>query len=274
LDLHKAPGHTFDTREDKINNIWDKNSLNRKRFLKIWAFIAKRFRDQKNIIYEILNEPIAPQNRLWYDLAEEAIKTIRTIDTDHDIIIESNLWGEPGNFSDIPKFSDDNIIYSFHYYEPHWVTHQMAEWITFYLRNIHRKIEKYPGYYELSADKFKQLKDHALLERVKNELGKWDKERMESSLEPILEFRDKYNVPILCGEFGCIAKADLITRKNWIEDLMSILKKNKISYTYWTYKNMDFGIYDFTEKYQDNPNYQNEQRIDEMTLNVLKNAIF
>jgi len=103
--------------------------------------------------------------------------------------------------------------------------------------------------------------------------GEWNKEALERTIAPVLAFKEKYNVPILCGEFGCIAKADPETRINWINDLISLFKKHRISYTYWTYKNMDFGIYDFTEKYADNPNYTNEERLDRGTLSALQKGI-
>jgi hypothetical protein len=54
---------------------------------------------------------------------------------------------------------------------------------------------------------------------------------------------------------------------------MTIFKKHGISFTYWTYKNMDFGINDFTEKYKGNPNYENPGRFDESTLKELRNGI-
>ena len=274
FDLHKAPGDSFETKGDLKNDIWNKNSQTRKRYLKIWEFLAKRFKNQRNIIYELLNEPVASEDYLWYDLAKEAINIIRSIDETHNIIIDANQWAKPGSFYNMPVFNFDKLIYSFHYYKPHWVTHQKAEWIAFYVRNIHRRKEDYPGNIEIPPDKVKELKVNLSLERFKNEIGFWDKEKMESSLEPVLEFREKNNVPIFCGEFGCIAKADPVTRKNWIEDLMSIFKENKISYTYWNYKNMDFGLFDFTEKYANNSNYLNEQRLDTITLKALQNAIF
>jgi hypothetical protein len=89
-------------------------------------------------------------------------------------------------------------------------------------------------------------------------------------MTPVLAFKEKFNVPILCGEFGCIAKADPQTRVNWTNDVVSLFKKHGISYTYWSYKNMDFGLYDFTEKYADNPNYANEERLDRGILSALR----
>ncbi|MBN1214873.1 MAG: glycoside hydrolase family 5 protein [Candidatus Lokiarchaeota archaeon] len=275
FDLHKAPGHTFEAREDRENTIWNIESENRKRFLRIWDYLAERFKDQENIIYEILNEPVAKKEDLWYKLAKDAIKVIRNRDEKHEIIIESNLWGKTDCFNSMPLFKDDKIIYSFHYYQPHWVTHQTAEWIAFYIKDIHRKKEYYPGKIEIPPDKYNMLGDNFYLQRFKEEHGYyWDKEKMLSTIQPVLDFREKYDVPIFCGEFGIIAKADPEVRKNWIEDLMAIMRENKISYTYWTYKNMDFGLFDFTEKYKNNQNYQNERRLDEITLKAIQNGTF
>jgi hypothetical protein len=50
------------------------------------------------------------------------------------------------------------------------------------------------------------------------------------------------------------------------------MKKQKISYSYWSYKNMDFGVIDHTELYKDNPNYDNG-RLDGNTLKALQNGI-
>ena len=62
------------------------------------------------------------------------------------------------------------------------------------------------------------------------------------------------------------------TRKNWLNDFITLMKKHKVSYSYWSYKNMDFGIVDYTQQYKDNPNYD-AQRLDKNTLKALQNGI-
>ena len=275
LDLHKAPGCSFYLEEVQYNDAWNKNSLNHQLFLKIWDMLSKRYRNQKNIIYEIVNEPVLIKSQLWMDLAEEIIKTIRSNDTEHYIVVESNLWGFTLTFNQMKKFDDDKIIYSFHYYQPILVTHQMAEWIPVYKYKSYVKYYDYP----VSISGIKTLKENIVGEeplfsiQLENEEQKWNKNTLEAVMKNVLDFKNKYSVPILCGEFGCIVKARPETRKKWISDLMSIFKKHKISYTYWSYKNMDFGLYDFTELYKDNPNY-NKERIDINTLEALQKGIF
>jgi aryl-phospho-beta-D-glucosidase BglC (GH1 family) len=275
LDLHKTSGHSFALKERDENDIWDKNSENRKRFISIWDMFSKRYKNYHNIIYEILNEPIAPDYNAWNDLSDEAINIIRKNDKNHYIIIESNMWGRPVCFEGLKKFSDEKIIYSFHFYEPIVVTHQMAYWTPFVVYNIYRKYVKYPGRPDNITDAKEKLqkKDEKFAAFLDGQDRDWNITELEKLLKPVFDFRDKYNVPIFCGEFGCIVVADPKTRKNWTSDIITIFKKHNISWTYWSYKNMDFGIVDLTEIYKNNPNYSKD-RIDYNILESLKNGIF
>lgn len=275
LDLHKTAGHSFALNERDTNDIWDKRSESRKRFLSIWDMFSKRYKNYENIIYEILNEPIAPNYDSWNELCDETINTIRKNDSVHYIIIESNMWGRPICFEGLKKFNDDKIIYSFHFYEPIVVTHQMAYWTPFVVYNIYKKYVQYPGYPSDIADAKEKLqkKDEKFADFLDGQNKDWNIIELEKLLEPVFDFRAKYNVPIFCGEFGCIAMADPQTRKNWTSDIVSIFKKHKISWAYWNYKNMDFGIVDYTQTYKDNPNYLKD-RTDYNILEVLKNGIF
>ncbi|MCX7698895.1 MAG: glycoside hydrolase family 5 protein [Candidatus Goldbacteria bacterium] len=275
LDLHKTAGHSFALKERDKNDIWDKNSDNRKRFLSIWNMFSDRYKDYENIIYEILNEPIAPDYKTWNELCDETIDVIRKNDRNHYIVIESNMWGRPVCFEGLKKFSDDKIIYSFHFYEPIVVTHQMAYWVPFVIYNIYKKYVKYPGRPQDIADAKEKLqkKDEKFATFLDGQDKNWNIKELEELLKPVLDFRNRYNVPIFCGEFGCIVVADPQTRKNWTSDIITIFKKQSISWTYWSYKNMDFGVIDYTETYKDNPNYSKD-RIDHNILEVLKNGIF
>lgn len=275
LDLHKTAGHSFALKERDKNDIWDKKSENRKRFLSIWDMFSKRYKNYGNVIYEILNEPIAPDYGSWNELCDEAINTIRKNDNFHHIVIESNMWGRPNCFEGLKKFDDEKIIYSFHFYEPIVVTHQMAYWTPFVVYDIYRKYVRYPGRPENIENAKEKLerKDEKFAAFLDGQDKDWNIMELEKLLTPVFDFREKYDVPVFCGEFGCIVVADPQTRKNWTSDMMLIFKKHGISWTYWSYKNMDFGIIDLTENYKSNPNYSTE-RVDSNILEVLKNGIF
>jgi endoglucanase len=54
----------------------------------------------------------------------------------------------------------------------------------------------------------------------------------QRAIQEYLEFREKYDVPLLMGESGENTDA-------WIEQFTQLLEKNEINWTYWPYKKMD-----------------------------------
>jgi len=117
----------------------------------------------------------------------------------------------------------------------------------------------------------KKEKDFAIFFKVQDKY--WSKKDLEKMVSLIVKFSSKHKVPVLCGEFGCVAHAMPETRENWTGDIISLFRKNRISYTYWNYKNMDFGILDYTKKYKNNPNYSLKTRTDEPILKALQSGI-
>jgi endoglucanase len=51
-------------------------------------------------------------------------------------------------------------------------------------------------------------------------------------IQEYLDYRDKYSVPIYCGETG-------ENNNGWISDFTKLLNDNNIGWTYWPYKKMD-----------------------------------
>ncbi|MGD0566429.1 MAG: cellulase family glycosylhydrolase [Candidatus Goldiibacteriota bacterium] len=276
IDLHKAPGHSFALKERDSNDIWIKKSESRKRFIKIWEFLAARYalRGDK-IMYELLNEPVAKKDSEWNSVATDGLNAIRKFDKKHWVVIESNRWGNVHTFKSLKKFNDKKIIYSFHFYEPIVITHQMAEWVGFVKNNIYKKLVDYPGrpadMKGIAEEVAKREKDFAIFFKKQDKY--WSKKDLDKMVDIIVRFGKKHRVPVLCGEFGCVAHAMPKTRENWTFDLISAFKKHRISYTYWNYKNMDFGIVDYTKKYKDNPNYASKSRTDGPILKALQSGI-
>src|ERR1700761_6893081 len=53
-------------------------------------------------------------------------------------------------------------------------------------------------------------------------------------IQEYLDYRDKYNVPIYCGETG-------ENNDGWVHDFRVLLEKNNIGWHYWPYKKMESG---------------------------------
>ncbi|MGC8765490.1 MAG: glycoside hydrolase family 5 protein [Brevinematia bacterium] len=53
----------------------------------------------------------------------------------------------------------------------------------------------------------------------------------EESIKPFLEFRDRYNVPVWCGETG-------ENNNEWYKENFKLLKKNNIGWAFWPWKKL------------------------------------
>jgi endoglucanase len=60
----------------------------------------------------------------------------------------------------------------------------------------------------------------------------WTKTTTQEVIQDYVDFRDKYNVPIYCGETG-------ENKDEWIKGFQELLTKNNIGWHYWPYKKMD-----------------------------------
>jgi endoglucanase len=123
LDMH-APQGGF--QPDAAERPLFKDQAIRDRFVALWKEIARRYKDEPVIAgYDLLNEPVPYDSKEeWQTLAQITIDAIRTVDSNHLIIIESimNLHNNPGGaaFPGAAQFlvNDSNILYDFHFYHP------------------------------------------------------------------------------------------------------------------------------------------------------------
>jgi aryl-phospho-beta-D-glucosidase BglC (GH1 family) len=125
LDSHGLPGGQnplFISDPDPVK-VWasDENKLQAAR---IWKAIAERYADEKILLgFDLMNEP-APTNDVdMVNLYSSIIKSIRSVDNNHLLIIEGSDYAK--NFSIFNTVMDNNQIYSFHFYP--WLMSQEAK---------------------------------------------------------------------------------------------------------------------------------------------------
>ena len=258
LDLHKCPGHDFHlgcTAEQPF--FFDKNC--RKDAKRVLAYLAERYGSYNNVLFELLNEPAASDSSVWDKIKNELFESVRTHAKKSTIVIGSNKWNSAEEFKNLTPVDDDNVLYSFHSYTPVCFTHQFAAWIEDPYFHIKRT---WPGVYSPPEKDAKT--------RLNMDFGAWDKSRLKASLQNALDFRAKYKVPVACNEFGVYAQVDRESQMHWIEDFLEILKEAEIGYTYWNYKNLDFGLVSDGESLHKNlKQYDNAERLDKELLSLL-----
>lgn len=176
--------------------------------------MVNRYKDRPEIIaWEPIIEPApdyflyheeAPYSQgaaVWNPLAESLIQTIRAADPDRPIIIEPVNWGGFDAFTTFTKFSDDNVIYSLHTYEPYSYSDQS--------RFPYRR---YPGRFDG---------------------GYVNKAALDSFLAPVDDFQALHNVPIYVGEWGGIRWVPGMNR--YIADQLSLFNVRGWSWTIYAW---------------------------------------
>ena len=228
FNLHKAIGNYCDVRETV--GLLDSDEL-QNRFISLWIEFEKRFCYDENIAFELLNEVLDVDPEKWNMLAERTVNKLRTLNKTRKIIIGSACWNSPSKLKYLKIFDDENVIYTFHTYEPFEFTHQqgvLQERQIYYNRKM-----PYPGDIE-------RYRDYGRVACGQNNaypgLELMDIEFLRSALAPAVEFIKANPDKILwCSEFGTIRHAKIDWRENWMRDMITLLKEYGIPYCVWNY---------------------------------------
>ena len=245
LDLHRAPGYAFHSLSE--NRLFEDEHM-QMRYIRLWQEFAKRYRSYgSNVVFELLNEIVEPDSDRWNLLSKRTVQGIREIDESRTIIIGGNHYNSARTLHELDNIPDDNLVYTFHFYEPHIFTHQKASWEPL-LKDLEFEIE-YPSGEDL-YEKYRSKDDE-----FKNNYGYGatvDKEYLRKLLQPALSFAKERNVILYCGEYGVIDHAPMESNLRWHEDLSELLMEYGIGRAVWTYKLMSFPMVDINSDVRNN----------------------
>ncbi|MBC7490511.1 MAG: cellulase family glycosylhydrolase [Glaciimonas sp.] len=203
-------------------SFWTNVSL-RSSFCANWRWFAETFQNDPAIAgLDLLNEPNPPgilkdAQELWHPLAAQAIYAIRSAGTRLPIVFEGVGGGQAIGMRGLTPFKDSEIVYSFHLYTPHDITHQKVS--SAWPRSI-----PYPAGPEW------KLKDAVI------DVGGWNSNRLEESLKDVVAFQGRYNLPIFVGEFSCVRWAPNNSAQRYIEDSLKIFQKFGWSWCYHEFR--------------------------------------
>lgn len=240
LDLHFLDGMSCDP-------LLPENPLflpeNQQRFVAVWDQVSERlcgFGD--GLRYELLNEVTDGTGYGWNAMYPLGVAAIRKREKDRIIYVGSNRMNDVNHLVELHRMDDPNLIYNFHFYDPHAFTHQMAPFDQD-MRVFNHPYD-YPCFF--GEELYNYVKDHPeYVARCPGVLLTHNnREDMVRRLRPALEFIRCTKLPLYCGEFGVISIADEQSAAKWMKDLISVLKEMGIGYAYWCYKVRDFGIVD------------------------------
>lgn len=213
------------------------------KFRLLWGNIAEHFASSNPelVFFEILNEPEERDAYRWIGVENRIIDEIRRHAPNHTIIVTGARYSDVADLIVLPQFADGNLIYNFHYYDPHVFTHQGASWGTPFW--IKLKDVPYPLTPESVQKTVEQQQDwQAKWEMTEAGLGHWDKTRIADEIAFAAQWAKAHHVPLTCNEFGVYRNfSDPAVRARWIEDVRTAFEHNDIGWTMWDYRG-GFGV--------------------------------
>ncbi|HBJ00942.1 MAG TPA: glycosyl hydrolase family 5 [Lysinibacillus sp.] len=212
-----------------------------------WKDLAVRLKEHPAVVgYNVINEP-HPETATgfndfwtedydkWYNKVENTpadlnrlygtiVDSIRSVDADTPIILDSGLFATPWAINYLKPIEDNNVLYAFHMYEPYEMTSQNRKKGFTYT---------YPGKVKVGNDQKEKI---------------FDKTSLKDFLEPVAEWAEKHNIPnnrIIAEEFGINRMVD--GADQYIKDLIDIFNDYGWHWAFYafredTWNGMDFEL--------------------------------
>ncbi len=202
-----------------------------------WRALAKHYStlDPERVFFEVLNEPEFKDRYRWMGVQSQLVRAIREGAPNHTIILAGANWSSTTELLFLEPLKDANLIYNFHFYDPHIFTHQGATWST----NFQHYLTKlpYPSTPENVQSAVAQAPDAVnQMAIVRYGLDRWNQQRIEAEIGVAAEWAKRWHVPLTCNEFGVYRQAARPEdRAAWIHDVRVALEKYGIGWTMWDY---------------------------------------
>ncbi|MBK8946469.1 MAG: cellulase family glycosylhydrolase [Ignavibacteriae bacterium] len=228
--------HTFDPAVSTNPNVGEI-------LIPVWRQMAEHYKNRSKLIfYEILNEPNGISRTIWNSTQQNVINAIREIDSVHTIIVGGTSWNSYNELNYLPQYSDTNLIYTFHFYDPFLFSHQGANWTTPSMENL----SNIPFPY--SATEMPSLPNSLKGSWIETSYNSYKNEgtiqKVKSLIDIAANFKKNRNVTVYCGEFGIFMNnANNEDRIEWYKIVREYLEEKEIAWTSWDYQN-GFGIFE------------------------------
>ncbi|MFZ0317973.1 MAG: cellulase family glycosylhydrolase [Candidatus Sulfotelmatobacter sp.] len=212
-------------------------------FADFWRALARHYSgwDQEWMFFEILNEPEMSDRYRWYGVQAKLATAIREGAPQNTIIAAGARWSDDDELVFLEPLRDANVIYNFHFYDPHIFTHQGATWGVYFwhwVKGLH-----YPSSPETAAKTAAGVPD-AMDRMAVIRYGEdhWGAARIDAEISQVADWGKQRSVPVVCNEFGVFREyADPHDREAWIRDVRTSLDRHGMGWTMWDYSG-SFGV--------------------------------
>lgn len=184
----------------------------------------------------------------WNELQPRLWQAARRAMPEHTLILAGDQVGKIEGLIATRPVDDDNVMYSFTFYDPFVLTLQGAEWLT---PGWWRHLGGVP--YPASPDVLSPLMPaiiekiparpddwRATVQRVLQAYGeeRWHRDRIAVRVQKLVDWNNSHGgrLKIWCAEFGCYQRTiETAVRYRYLRDVRETFERHGIGWAYWSY---------------------------------------
>ena len=214
-----------------------------KMMAEVWKHVAAHYAEntREDIFFELLNEPDMSEGKvtaaLWTTAAQAIINAIRSVNAKQTLLFGDVKWYSITELAKRTPFTDDNIIYVIHTYEPFAFTHQGGSW-TDYATIKGLPFPYDPAKWSTVSGDFgvnKSTKSYVKT-AIKNYYKTGNKEAIMAEMLKAKKWAATNNVPVILNEFGALnLRSTAESRINYLTAMREICDTLQIPWTHWGY---------------------------------------
>lgn len=209
-------------------------------------FLAARW-GPKELALQLLTEPGG--NALdWNELQSQLWRAARRAMPSHTLILAGDQVGKIEGLITTKPVPDENVLYSFTFYDPFLLTMQGAKWFApawwSHLAGV-----PYPSSPEIIRERLPALLEkipatpdswRPEVTRLLTEYGaaRWNREQLAARVRMLADWNRSHGgrLKIWCAEFGCYQRTiEAPVRYQYLQDLREVFEQYGIGWAYWSY---------------------------------------
>lgn len=214
----------------------------------LWGALAERLRplDPGKTFPEVMNEPIyEKQEPDWEALQIKVLARIRAALPHATVILTGIHWGAIDGLVQLHPVADDDVIYSFHTYDPPVLT-SLGSFDSSLDRQALTRLP-YPvrGKDDCRVAENSTTDSHTI-DVIRFYCSEhWDAAKLKGLVDQAAEWGRRNHVPVINGEFGASKDLPAATRLDWIADMRRAFEADGIvGWALWGYDDsMGFNIH-------------------------------
>ncbi len=207
-----------------------------------WRSLATELRSipPERLAFEALNEPMLDDPLRSLQVMTRLTAAIRAVAPKHTVVVAGHKYSNAAELAEMRPLEDPNVIYAFHFYDPHNFTHQGASWGW----EMWKKFVGWP--YPSSPAAVAPVLETAAPE-AREHLAwygqqNWNRAQLGVALDAAGLWAYRHGKVVWCSEFGVTRDATPpVSRKLWLSDTRELLQARRIPWTVWDYAG-HFGL--------------------------------